>query len=71
MHGSHLAKSYSRTKSNVALSFGEAEFYAHVATASEVLGLVAMTEDVGDKTKAYLYADASAAIGVASREGPG
>ena len=30
-----------------------------------------MTEDFGDKTEAYLYADASAAIGVANREGLG
>ena len=30
-----------------------------------------MTEDFGDKTDAYLYADASAAIGVAGREGLG
>jgi hypothetical protein len=30
-----------------------------------------MTDDFGDKTDAYLYADASAAIGVANREGLG
>ena len=33
-----------------------AEFYALVATASEALGLVAMTEDFLDKTESYLYA---------------
>ena len=66
MHGSHLVKAYSRTQSNIALSAGEAEFYALVATAAEALGLVAMTEDVGDKTESYLYADASAAVGVAN-----
>ena len=32
---------------------------------------MAMSEDFGDKTDAYLYADASAAIGVANREGLG
>ena len=53
------------------MSSGEAEFYALVATASEVLGLVSMTEDFGDKTEAYFYADASAAIGIANREGLG
>ena len=71
MHGSHLVKSHSRTQSNIALSAWEAEFFALVATASEALGLVAMTEDFGDKTESYLYADASAAIGVANREGVG
>ena len=71
MHGSHLIKAYSRTQSNIALSNGEAEYYALVSTASEALGIVAMTEDFGDRTEAYLYADASAAIGVANREGLG
>jgi hypothetical protein len=71
MHGSHLVKAYSRTQSNIALSSGEAEFYGLVSTASEVLGLVAMSEDFGGKIDAFLYADASAAIGVANREGLG
>ena len=71
MHGAHLIKAYSRTQSNIALSSGEAEFYGLVATASEALGMVAMTEDFGDKVESFLYADASAAIGVANREGLG
>ena len=71
MHGSHLLKAYSRTQSNIALSSGEAEYYGLVSTASEALGLVAMTEDFGDKAESFLYADASAAIGVANREGLG
>lgn len=71
MHGSHLIKAYSRTQRNIALSSGAAEFCARVSTASEALGIVAMTEDFGDRTEAYLYADASAAIGVANREGLG
>ena len=70
-HSSHLVKYYSRTQSNIALSSGEPDFYALVATASEALGLVATTEDFGDKTEAYLHADASVAIGVANREGLG
>ena len=71
MHGSRLVKAYSRSQSNIALSAGEASFYGLVATASEALGLDAMTEDFGDKTESFLYADASAAIGVANREGLG
>ena len=71
MHGSHLVKAYSRTQSNIALSSGEAEFYGLVSTALAALGLGAMSEDFGDKVDAFLYADASAAIGVANREGLG
>ena len=71
MHGSHLVKAYSRTQSSIALSSGEAEFYGLVSTSSEALGLVAMSEDCGDKVDAFLHADASAAIGVANREGLG
>ena len=71
MHGAHLVKAYSRTQSNIALSSGEAEFYGLVSTASEALGLVAMTEDFGDQVESYLYADASAAIVVANQEGLG
>ena len=67
MHGSHLIKAYSRTQSNIALSSGEAEFYGLVSTASEALGLGAMTEDFGDKSEAYLYADASAGSGISIR----
>ena len=67
MHGAHLIKAYSRAQSNIALSSGEAEFYALVSTASEALGVVAMSEDFGDKAEAYLFAAASAAIGVAHR----
>ena len=64
-------KAYSRTLSNIALSSGEAEFYALVANSSEALGIAAVTEDSGDTLEAYSYADASAAIGVAGREGVG
>ena len=71
MHGAHLVKAYGRTQSNIALSSGEAEFYGLVSTASEALGRGAMIEDVGDKVESYLYDDASAAIGVANREGLG
>ena len=54
MHGAHLVKAFSRTQSNIALSSGEAEFYALVSTASDALGSVAMTEDFGDKLETYI-----------------
>ena len=69
MLGLPPVKAYSRTQSNIALSSGVAEFYGLVSTASEALGLVAMTEDFGDKVESYLYADVTAGIGVANREG--
>ena len=62
-------KAYSRTQSNIALRSGEAEFFGLVSTASEAPGLVAMTDDFGDTVDSFLYANASAAIGVANREG--
>ena len=71
LHGSHLVKAFSTTKSNIALSSGEAEFYVLVSTISEALDCVAMTKDFGYELDAYLYAYASAAIGVANREGLG
>ena len=54
MHGSHFIKAYRRTQSNIGLSSGETEFYALVSTASEALGIVAMPDDFGDRTEAYL-----------------
>ena len=54
MHGAHLVKAFSRTQINIALSSGEAEFYALVSTASDALGSVAMTEDFGDKLETYI-----------------
>ena len=71
MIGAHAIRTWSLTQPSVTLSSGEAEFYALVSTSSEALGMVAMSEDFGDKIDAFLYADASAAIGVAGREGLG
>ena len=71
MHGAHLLKAYSRTQSNIALSSGEAEFYSMVGAGSDALGLRAMTKDYEDELEPWLYVDASAAIGVAQRNGLG
>ena len=71
MVGSYPVKARSRTQSTIALSSAEAEFYALVSAASEALGLAAMTSDFGEPLDPYLYADASAAIGIANREGLG
>ena len=69
MHGRHLIRAYSKTQSNIALSSGEAEYYAMVKAASEGMGLKAMAEDFKQNIEPWLYVDATAAIGVAQRVG--
>ena len=73
MRGRHTLKTWSKTQGCVALSSGEAELQGIVKAASECLGVEAITRDVGVRLvgKAYIYADASAAIGMASRRGVG
>ena len=55
----------------VALSSGEAEYYALVKGASEGLGLQGIAVDMGLKLCIHLSTDASAAIGIGSRRGLG
>ena len=59
----------SKTQANVALSSAEAELYAMVASASEGLGARARCLDYGCNVFVTLNVDASAAIGVAQRNG--
>ncbi len=47
--GSHILKARSTTQGVIALSSGEAEYYALVKTASQCLGMKAMMEDLGIK----------------------
>ena len=76
--GKHTVKCWSVTQAVLALSSGEAEFYALVKTASQGLGLRAMLDDLGvgmklkimDK-KIRIKTDASAARGMALRKGLG
>ena len=69
MHGAHLIKAQSKTQAIIALSSAEAEFYSMVAASSEAIGLRAMTADYMAELEPWLYVDASAAIGVAQRNG--
>ena len=71
MYGSHTIKVYSRTQSTLALNSAEAEFYALTSADSEGLGFKAMAAGYGEDLDVFLYADASAAIGIANREGLG
>ena len=66
MHGQHMLRAYSKTQSNIALSSGEAEYYAMVKAASESMGLKAMVADFQRGIEPWLYVDATAAMGVAN-----
>ena len=64
-------KSWSSTQATVAMSSGEAEYYALVKGAAEGLGMQALMKDLGWKAKVRISVDASAAKSVASRVGIG
>ena len=66
-----IIKSWSRTQKTVALSSGEAEFYAAVRTAQELLGIVALGKDLGIEMDAIMKTDAKATVGMISRRGIG
>ena len=69
--GGGLLKSWSSTQGSVAMSSGEAEYYALVKAASEALGMQALAADLGWSWKVLLWLDSSAAKGIASRMGLG
>ena len=69
--GSHVIKSYSRQQKTVALSSAEAELHAMVAASAESLGIVSLLADMGVDAIGEVYADSSAALGIAQRQGIG
>ena len=74
MRGRHLIKAWSRTQDSITLSSAEAELVALGKLAMEALGVRSMCEEWGmsraeDATE--LYADASAALSIANRQGAG
>jgi len=74
MVGRHLIKSWSRTQDSVTLSSAEAELVALGKLAAEVLGIrsIMMEWQMADlRAPSQLYADASAALGIAKRDGAG
>ena len=74
MRSQHLIKSWSRTQDAITLSSAEAELVALGKLAMEVLGVRSMSEE-WKLSKAsqvsQLYADASAALSIAKRQGAG
>ena len=69
--GSHVLKTYSRQQKTVALSSAEAELHAMVAASAEALGIVSLMKDMGIDALGEVYADSSAALGIAQRQGMG
>ena len=64
-------KSWSSTQGSVAMSSGEAEYYAMVKAAAEALGAQAVAKDLGVDVKIRLGLDSSAAKSMAERTGLG
>ena len=69
--GQHPIKAWSTTQSVIALSSGEAEYYALVKAGSQSIGIRSMLKDFGMKGRIKLITDASAAQGIAARRGLG
>ena len=71
MLGGHMVKSWSGNQAVIALSSGEAEYYAMVRAASVAIGLRSIMMDLGVKLKIELFTDATAAKGIGQRIGLG
>ena len=69
--GTHILKSWSVTQNTIALSSGEAEFYAMVKAGSQGLGMRAMCNDLGITSNVKIITDATAARGMVQRKGLG
>ena len=66
-----MIKLLSTTQVTVSLSTAESEWHALVRTASALIGLQNLAADLGRYLQPTLKADATAAIGIASRRGAG
>ena len=64
-------RGWSKLQKVVALSSGEAEYYAMVSGCAEALGVQAVARDLGWMLPIYLMVDSSAAKSMASRKGLG
>ena len=72
--GKHLVKAWSRTQYAITLSSAEAELVALGKLAMEVLGVRSMCEEwhLSEACQiSHLFADASAALSIAKRQGAG
>ena len=64
-------KHWSSTQGSVALSVGEAEYYALIKAAAEGLGLVSLAKDLGYDFQLRLHVDSTTAKAIVSRLGLG
>ena len=71
MRGLHLIKTWSRTQDAITLSSAEAELVALGKLAMEMLGVRSMCEEGKAEQSNELFADASAALSIAKRQGAG
>jgi len=69
--GKHLVKSWSSTQATLALSSGEAEFYAIIEGASRSIGVQALMEDMGFVYEIRMKSDSSAGRAISLRKGTG
>ena len=69
--GGAMLKAWSKTITTLALSSGESELSAMAKGAAEGLGVEAILKDFGIEVLVEIHSDATAAIGIASRQGLG
>ena len=69
--GGVAVRAWSSNQNVIALSSGEAEYYAALKGASSALGFQSMLRDLGIGTSITLYTDSSAARGIIHRAGLG
>jgi len=69
--GSHCVKTWSSTQSTIALSSGEAEFYALIEGASRSLGIQSLMDDMGFEANITLKSDSSSGRSISLRKGCG
>ena len=70
MLGTHLIRTYSKTQATIANNSGESGLYALVRASAEGLGMATLLSDFGAvDPRVSIGMDASAAIGIAQRNG--
>ena len=69
--GDHFIKAWASTQASVTLSSAEAELVAMTKATAEVMGILNMVRDLGEKKHGIVYADSSAALAIADRKGSG
>ena len=69
--GESVVRGWSSTQTLIALSSGEAEYYAALKGSCAALGFQSMLVDLGMKASVALFTDSSAARGIIHRAGLG